>query len=111
MGARVRGLLVMMTLPLLQRQLEVLMERHRPNARACGVVAGAGAVWGRWNAATTAVLNAMWARAARQAVAGHDAAGGETRPSSAQIEFSAPPHRCVTTDAEHESCFKNGTDG
>ena len=69
MGARVRGLLVMMTLPLLQRQLEVLMERHRPNARACGVVAGAGAVWGRWNAATTAVLNAMWARAVRQAVA------------------------------------------
>lgn len=63
----VRGLQV-----ILQRQLEVLVERHRVGVLICGV---AGTIWVRWVAASK-VFDRMWVR---QVLANHEAAGREKR--------------------------------
>nr|CAB3461771.1 unnamed protein product [Digitaria exilis] len=75
LAARVRWRYVRGLQVILQRQLEVLVERHRVGALVCGV---AGTVWLRWVAASK-VFDEMWAR---QVIAEHEAAGREKRPGS-----------------------------
>jgi len=60
----VRGLQV-----ILQRQLEVLVERHQVGALVCGV---AGPIWVRWVAASK-VFDNMWAH---QVLADHSKRSG-----------------------------------
>ncbi|XP_062231167.1 TATA box-binding protein-associated factor RNA polymerase I subunit B isoform X2 [Phragmites australis] len=67
LAARVRWRYVRGMQVILQRQLEVLVERHRVGALVCGV---AGTVWVRWVAASK-VFDGMWAR---QVLADHETA-------------------------------------
>ncbi|PUZ45960.1 hypothetical protein GQ55_7G004300 [Panicum hallii var. hallii] len=69
LAARVRWRYVRGLQVILQRQLEVLVERHRVGALVCGV---AGNIWVRWVAASK-VFDDMWAR---QALADHDKRSG-----------------------------------
>ncbi|CAN6360468.1 unnamed protein product [Urochloa humidicola] len=70
LAARVRWRYVQGLQVILQRQLEVLVERHRAGPLVCGV---AGTIWVRWVAASK-VFDDMWAR---QVIAEHEAAGRE----------------------------------
>jgi hypothetical protein len=78
----VRGLQV-----ILQRQLEVLVERHQAGALVCGV---AGTIWVRWVAASK-VFDDMWAR---HVIAEHEAAGREKRYSGGGEPSKSPLFRC-----------------
>ncbi|WVZ64923.1 hypothetical protein U9M48_014369 [Paspalum notatum var. saurae] len=72
LAVRVRWRYVQGLQVILQRQLEVLVERHRVGVLVCGV---AGTIWVRWVAASN-VFDKMWVR---QVVADHEAVGGEKR--------------------------------
>ncbi|GJM88320.1 hypothetical protein PR202_ga04370 [Eleusine coracana subsp. coracana] len=66
LGARIRWRYVRGLQVILQRQLEVLVERFRVGALICGV---SGTIWMRWVAASE-VFDEMWAR---QVLADHEA--------------------------------------
>ncbi|KAJ1289643.1 hypothetical protein BS78_02G180500 [Paspalum vaginatum] len=70
LAVRVRWRYVQGLQVILQRQLEVLVERHRVGVLVCGV---AGTIWVRWVAASN-VFDKMWAR---QVLANHEAVGSE----------------------------------
>ncbi|CAN6351362.1 unnamed protein product [Urochloa humidicola] len=72
LAARVRWRYVRGLQVILQRQLEVLVERHRAGPLVCGV---AGTIWVRWVAASK-VFDDMWAR---QVIAEHEAVEREKR--------------------------------
>ncbi|CAL4892969.1 unnamed protein product [Urochloa decumbens] len=72
LAARVRLRYVQGLQVILQRQLEVLVERYRAGALVCGV---AGTIWLRWVAASR-VFDDMWAR---QVIAEQEAAEREKR--------------------------------
>ncbi|KAG2481510.1 hypothetical protein PVAP13_J683204 [Panicum virgatum] len=69
LGARVRWRYVRGLQVILQRQLEVLVERHQVGALVCGV---AGSIWVRWVAASK-VFDNMWAH---QVLADHSKRSG-----------------------------------
>ncbi|VAI53162.1 unnamed protein product [Triticum turgidum subsp. durum] len=88
LGAQVRRRYVEGLQVILQRQLQVLVERYRVGALVCSV---AGTVWLRWVAASK-VFDGMWARKvlaeaeATQRLIKRSASGGQQEPQEVKCE-------------------------
>ncbi|KAL6864960.1 hypothetical protein ACP4OV_016111 [Aristida adscensionis] len=88
LAARIRWRYVRGLQVILQRQLEVLVERHRVGALVCAV---AGTVWVRWVAASK-VFDGMWARQVLQDHKGvvhreRYASGDDRKPGTVKCEW------------------------